>query len=594
MFVKVGKNEFLDPYKEGHPFYADKKFKEVSFGDGHINFVGLHRYDDKRSHFENEKFFIAVIGEVYYKYQYAGSNEYNLSAEELFIEFKENPEWLNKVKGNFTIFIYDKDRKHLKVVNDQFALRPMYYTRLNGEVIISNNLNNFKSFSKSINEVVLLEQILFNYSLDNQTILTGVKYLDAGQIMDIRESKIDLSKYFRLSEIVFHGENEKFNIGKFQQLFNFSVLQKTGNKAPALTTLTGGLDGRSIVSTLMKEKRAFSSYSFGKKGGENTSIPLNISQKLNFKHKAIYLENDFEKEYAKYALEAIYFSDGLSLFEKSIFPFVMNQLSTISTKTLSGAIGGELLRPITEPHSFINNAYYDIIFKGNDIDFFTYFEEMGLLDYIEMAVIDNNKQELFERVNLKRKEMRGKKKEENGYLYALYDFIRLGFRRYYGSELHMERFYTENLLPFFDYDVLHYLLRSDYRTIHKDTFKKNIRKQWKSHRTYAQLFQLNCPELGKIEVDRGFFPEHVLHPLKQWNIPFKIRKNKEVKKEAPPEITSDVWSDILYKRLLEMDLKTSNLFNIEAIRTKMKEGSVEGYNQSFNHLLGIYTWIHLV
>ena len=105
VFAKIGKNEFVDPYKVGHPFYTDKKFKQHQFSDDHFNLSCLYRGSDD-FFIDTDDYYVAILGQVYFKYQYSGVHEYKLTAQELLEEINGGEDWLKKIKGNFLYSSY--------------------------------------------------------------------------------------------------------------------------------------------------------------------------------------------------------------------------------------------------------------------------------------------------------------------------------------------------------------------------------------------------------------------------------------------------------------------------------------------------------
>ena len=177
--------------------------------------------------------------------------------------------------------------------------------------------------------------------------------------------------------------------------------------------MTGGFDGRSIVSSLLKYNIPFKAYSFGKPGGENTKVPLRIKEKINVDYEPIYLDKKYEKSYAKFAKEVIYFSDGLSFHERANYLYAFEKLQKYSQHILTGLIAGEILRPIHLRTDYMNQLYYDVFYEGKDLDILGYLENKKIKDFISLNFIKDIKPTLTEKIQKKKKEIENLKKQKN-------------------------------------------------------------------------------------------------------------------------------------------------------------------------------------
>jgi len=592
IIIKIGNNTaFKDPYKN-NVFYKDKKYEVFTKQVDSLNLIGLYRGNSDNCIFENNKTLILILGSVFFKKEFSKNTTKSLSPEKIYKLSENKSDFLEKIKGDFTIIIYNKEKRALKVINDHFALRPFYYGKLNGDLIIANNLNHYKSYNPSINEVCLLEKILFTYPINDETFFQNILFLNGGEILTCRNKNFSISKYFDLEDFVFNVKNKKFDHKKFTEIFNSSVLQKASLSKNIVASLTGGFDGRAVISTLLKENLNFSTYSFGRENGENTFIPQKIKKYLGINYEPIYLNDQYEKCYTIFAKEAIYFSDGLSFHERANYTYAFHELSKKTNHVITGLIAGEILRPIHLHTDYMNELYYRIFYLNEEFDINQYLKDAGLYSFIKNDFIERNKKKLKNIIERKHKDILNNKKKNNGFLYYYYDLINLGFRRFYGSEMHLERFYATTLTPFFDYDILSYILNTNYNTLFKNAFKDNPIYRWKGQKIYAEVYRNNFPELGKIAVDRGYRPEYLLNIFKRFLIPFIFFKRKKKIKNSPSEFDSPKWSGIFFNELQQQKFPTTSLFiNTDEVMKYIKNYNSENYNKNFNRLLGLLYWI---
>lgn len=494
----------------------------------------------------------------------------------------------DQCKGNFTLFVYNKESQVLEIYTDHFALRPMYFGVKDSSVFISNNLNILKSVDDTIDEMTIFEKILFTYPITNQTYLKRFKLLEAGKHYHIVNSVIKEESLFNLQELIFNNTTQKFKYSKFNEIFNFNVRQRAKLDKKPLVTLTGGFDGRAIAASMKRQNLDFHSFSFGRKGGENTKIPLKFCASLNISYEPVCLNEDYELNYSHFAYKAIEQSDGLSPFERANYSYAYTRLRDSSSILLSGLIGGEILGILYLKTDYFNKTYYDWIYDDKKIELIRALESKGMKQFIANNKIYEIENELIDRIQNRRVLIKNIKKQKNGYLFYLYDLISLGFRRFYGGQMHQERSNYENLLPFFDLDILEYLFSSNFVERYKHSFSNNRIYKFLSRKPQSKLIQYNYPLLAQKKVDRGFPPKYLLNPL-FYPLAYFLFSQRQ-KKPKVEEFISNQWSEIFYKTVLNKKFNPNDLFKEKEIVSFMKNYKPVNYNKEFNNLLSVAIW----
>jgi len=296
--------------------YDSGLHKVVEFYNEHLIINGLKYKQEKGDFYEDENYLTLILGKVFRTLMRSDNLE-PLTAEEVNNYYLlRGKSFLKDVKGNFIILIYNKINNTFFIAKDKLGLKYLYYKREQQYFYISSNLNDFKRIPFEYNYASVLEKVLFTYPINNETYIKNVFMLEQGGILEYTDCKLLNGTYFKI-ENLFNGSNKlkSFDKNFFIDLFEKSVIQRANVSENINVSLTGGFDGRTNVAVLLKNKRTFRAYSFGKKGGENTRIPLEVCEKFGINYFPIYLDNMFEKEYYDNALDCIFFSDGISSFE---------------------------------------------------------------------------------------------------------------------------------------------------------------------------------------------------------------------------------------------------------------------------------------
>lgn len=595
VFGKLGGTAPLsDPFCD-HPFYRGRAFTSTEVTHAGLHLFGLS-YDGRQQQaaiHDGDAHLIVVVGKIYERLDVGDGRGRELTARDVSAACRNGADIYRRAKGDFTLLIFEKASQELRIINDHFALRPFYYGALDGVFYFGNNLNHFKALSLPINQIAVLEKILFTYPLDDSTYFKGVSCLGCGEEIRTNGNTVHQTRWFDPAALVFNDQREPFSVDRFTQIFNRSVLQRADATPRIVASLTGGFDGRAVVSALLKHNRHFFSYSFGKKGGENTEIPARIAHRLGFEHNAIYLDQDFEEHFFDYACEALYFSDGMSFISRANYPYALSHVANRTNTVLTGLIAGEILRPIHLRTDYMNEAYYRLLYGDEPASVWHWLRECGYDRLVEADFVEQNLPRLRGRIEAKRQELQRYRSADDGFLFYLYDLIGLGFRRYYGTEMHLERQYVHNTSPFYDFDVLNYLLRTDYKFIFKNAFKGHPLFRWKGQQIYAEIYRRNCAALGQIPVDRGYRPDHLTSPLRRLAIPFLYHRRKKRLRRSPPEFTEEKWAALFYRRLDSTTLPNSPVFDGPALRAAVVGGQVGTYDEKFNRLFSLYCWLEM-
>jgi len=574
--------------------FSNELHDSISFSNQQISISGLRYKQEEDDFIETQEYIIAVVGKVFNRFEYS-SDIGVVTAKEisyLYTLYKES--FVTRLKGNFVIVIYNKKNDQLLVIKDSLGLKYLYYKTEKESFYISTNLNDFKKLSRKINYSAVIEKLLFTFPIGEESFLEDVFMLPEAGILRVVKGVLAKDIYAGINALFAHKlPLKKFNKQTFLDIFEKSVLQRANVSSQLNASLTGGFDGRTNIAILLHNKINFHSYSFGKKGGENTEVPLNVANKLSLDYAPVYLDENYEHSYARCAMDTLHFSDGISNFERANYIYAMQIIVKHAFYNITGLLGGEMFAPVRLKTDYINSTYYDIVYLGLDFSIDTLLSEKGLKKYINPEITKNKLvlQKVIRNINERRKLINSWKNEELGWLYYLKDFMTLGFRQFYGNQMHLERYYNENLTPFYDVDLIEYLFATKHAFSYKNAFKDSLVLRRNNRKLQTWVINHFSKELAAIPVDRGY-PTIYLTDIRRLLIPFIFFKRRKKLKLAEPEFDSPGWSNIFYKEILYNDSKFSNdLTDSTIIKEELAKYKKTDYNKAFNHLLSIAIWL---
>lgn len=97
------------------------------------------------------------------------------------------------LRGMFAFAIYDKKSNELFLARDNFGIKPLYYTVMDGTFMFASEIKAFldtPDFKKELNEDILQAYLEFSFVPTNETFFKGVYRLDAGSSLLYKDGDI--------------------------------------------------------------------------------------------------------------------------------------------------------------------------------------------------------------------------------------------------------------------------------------------------------------------------------------------------------------------------------------------------------------------
>ena len=220
--------------------------------------------------------------------------------------------FIEKIKGMFSICIIDKNRQEIFLIRDRFGIKPLYY-HLNKEtnsLIFASEIQSL--FQNKINKSENYEETLrfFNYGVTdatNQTWFKNIYRVEAGQYLKFSKKEFYTRKYYQLEDYV-SEKNDKKPIKYFDLEKNIFELIENSLKQHSISDQTlglhisGGSDSSLIASACKKIGLDTECFTFDFEESEFSEVETakKISEVLNFKHFSSKIKNtelltEFEK-----------------------------------------------------------------------------------------------------------------------------------------------------------------------------------------------------------------------------------------------------------------------------------------------------------
>jgi asparagine synthase (glutamine-hydrolysing) len=255
---------------------------------------------------ENEKITMVFNGEIYNylelrnELKSLGFKFKSNSDTEVLIKsyIKWNLKFVEKIRGMFSIIIFDDIKKKILFFRDHIGQKPLYYTKYHDGFLLSSEIKDILFLKKNPeeNNSTVLKYLLRGWCDDNHfTFFKDIYALPAGSYGVINNKKLIIKKYWKLD----FSKNYPYSAEKFSNNFRNNLNLHLRSDVPIAFTLSGGLDSSSLLKTALDLKidnyKAFSiKSSFEDEDDESKYIDKFVS--LNqVKHKYLKVHNKYNK-----------------------------------------------------------------------------------------------------------------------------------------------------------------------------------------------------------------------------------------------------------------------------------------------------------
>lgn len=442
--------------------------------------------------------------------------EYNLSPSKKDFELLPfafdllQEELLKHLSGWFNIFIIDEVQNQFHLFNDKLGYLPMYYYRDNEIFAFSSKIEPIIACNiidkLELDQASLIEQLHFNYTLSDNTIISGISTLPDACYFKFELLKVTESRYWDVQELFFDEVlNKKNSLDLINRSLERSIAKffRSTNES-VYFSLTGGWDSRVILSYLIpKYLKRFTSYSFGASGSYDIDIPQEISRKEGFEYESFILNDDYLKsDFIKSAMETITLSGGSRNYKRAHYLYAIKRLSSKTNFLLTGIFGDEVFK-VGRPDggTVISKSAIDYIDSG----FNTELAIMDLKDSGVLQLVPQSEEsillELKSRLD-KLKKRHGKYKT-SGQRYFSFRFC-LNLRKYFGKELSSYNDFVFCYSPFIDIDFLRDFARTKYMVSRYNFEFPSWELRAQSSWLYYKLTSGNRKSLAYFNSSRGF------------------------------------------------------------------------------------------
>src|SRR5881296_173977 len=172
----------------------------------------------------------------------------------LYEEYKEN--FVCRLRGMFSLAVWDARRKKLILARDRLGKKPMYYALLHGRALLFGSeikaILQDSQISRDIDLIALDSYLSLLYVPSPMTIFKSVRKLPAGHILICTAESMSISQYWDVPCPPPDARSDRELLEELDSILREAVKIRLRSDVPLGAFLSGGVDSTSVV-TYMSE-----------------------------------------------------------------------------------------------------------------------------------------------------------------------------------------------------------------------------------------------------------------------------------------------------------------------------------------------------
>lgn len=208
-------------------------------------------------------------------------------------------ECVQKLRGMFSLAIYDQTKRKLVLARDRLGKKPLHYALLKDKLYFGSEIKSILAVAPELAEVNaqgLLEYLYYGYIPDPITVFTGIQKLPPGHLLEFEKGKIHLRQYWDLPQYSTHApKSEEECLEELEGRLLEATRIRLISDVPLGAFLSGGIDSSTIVALMARASsgpvKTFS-IGFTKADFNEAEYARMVARKFGTDHHEMILEPD--------------------------------------------------------------------------------------------------------------------------------------------------------------------------------------------------------------------------------------------------------------------------------------------------------------
>lgn len=231
---------------------------QARIGTERLRIIDLHERADQPFASPDDRVWLEANGEIYnaaeLRARYADFPYRSHSDVETILPLylEHGPKAVEQLDGMFGLAIWDQRTRTLLLARDRAGEKPLFYTRVQGEVLFASELQcllEHPDVSRDLDRVAIDEYLTLGYIPEPRTPFAAVRRVPAGTYMLFDEHGEEMVRYWDPSSFRIVPIDPAEAVRETQRLIEEAVRKQVMSDVPVGVFISGGLDS-SILATL--------------------------------------------------------------------------------------------------------------------------------------------------------------------------------------------------------------------------------------------------------------------------------------------------------------------------------------------------------
>lgn len=208
-------------------------------------------------------------------------------------------EFVTYLRGEFAILIYDRTAGQMVAVRDRFGIKPLLYTRRDGEIWFASQARAFSAagFSLQADLDSVWHVMNFQYTLPNRTLHKDVFQIPPGHLAVARDGNVSVRCYWDLdypcrgnSDVPPEDDAQADQVNAFAEKFDEAVRIRLRGDVPVVAHLSGGIDSCSVLQSAVSQGKIEAAFSIGfpgEDGHDETNLASEMADRLGVSFRSV-------------------------------------------------------------------------------------------------------------------------------------------------------------------------------------------------------------------------------------------------------------------------------------------------------------------
>jgi asparagine synthase (glutamine-hydrolysing) len=222
---------------------------------------------------------------------------------------EKGEQFIHDLEGAFVLVIWNRSRQELIVANDRFGLYPLLYAHYSGKLVFAPEMKGIlcdPEFRKELNLTALAEYMRFQQLLGEKTFFEGIELLPNASLLryDTQTDALTIEPYWDFSNIPEVKVTFEEAVEEISRLLRQAVNRLASGPYRVGVYLSGGLDSRTILGMIDRERFPVVSITYGHKDCRDVVYAERIARKAGSDHHWFEFENgEWVRKWADFHLE---------------------------------------------------------------------------------------------------------------------------------------------------------------------------------------------------------------------------------------------------------------------------------------------------